>query len=63
MKTRSLNGKNKKSLNKKEFKGSILQVLEQGATRYTSDEYDKFMKEKKKESDRDYDYDDYDDLD
>ena len=45
MKNRELNGKNKMKLNKKEFKKSILQVLESIALRYCSDEYEKYLKE------------------
>ena len=40
MKTRSLNGKNKNSLNKKEFKEAIKHILEAHAIRYCPDEYE-----------------------
>ena len=50
MKNRELNGKNKMRLNKKEFKKSILQVLEPIALRYCSDEYEKYIKEEESES-------------
>lgn len=42
MKTRSLNGKNKNSLNKKEFKVTIKHILEDHAIRYCPDEYESF---------------------
>ena len=44
MKTRSLNGKNKNSLNKKEFKEAIKRILEDHAIRYCPDEYESFKK-------------------
>ena len=50
MKNRELNGKNKMRLNKREFKKSILQVLEPIALRYCSDEYEKYLKEAETES-------------
>jgi MoxR-like ATPase len=50
MKNRELNGKNKMRLNKREFKKSILQVLEPIALRYCSDEYEKYIKEEESES-------------
>ncbi len=50
MKSRELNGKNKMKLNKREFKKSILQVLEPIALRYCSDEYEKYLKEEETES-------------
>ena len=46
MKTRTLNGKNKGGLNKKEFKAAINQVLEESAVRYCPDEYEEFLKKK-----------------
>lgn len=43
MKIRKLNNKNQKSMNRKEFKSAIKQVLEKNAKRYCPDEYEKFM--------------------
>lgn len=43
MKIRKLNDKNQKSMNRKEFKSAIKQVLEKNAKRYCPDEYEKFM--------------------
>jgi MoxR-like ATPase len=48
MKTRQLMEENPKSLNKKEFKNAIVQILEENAIRYCSDEYEEFLKEREK---------------
>ncbi|TFG29508.1 MAG: AAA family ATPase [Promethearchaeota archaeon] len=45
MKSREIHEKNKLKLNKKEFKKSILQILEPIAIRFCPDEYEKFLKE------------------
>ncbi len=52
LKTRTLNGKDKNGLNKKDFKNTIVKVLEPGSTRYCADEYEKFL-DKQKEDDPD----------
>jgi Mg-chelatase subunit ChlI len=49
MKSRELNNKNKKDLDKKEFKNSILHILEPGALRYCPDEYKEFVEEEQSE--------------
>lgn len=46
MKSRELNGKNKLKLNKKEFKESIIHILEPIGIRYCPDEYEMYMNEK-----------------
>jgi len=48
VKTRALNGKNKNTLNKKEFKNAVVQIVEPNATKYCPDEYEKFIKEQEK---------------
>ncbi len=54
MKTRELSGKNKNTLNKKEFKQAMISILEEGATRYCSDEYERFLKEQKESFNHDF---------
>ena len=51
MKSRELNGKDKLKLYKKEFKESIVHILEPIGIRYCPDEYEKYMKE---ENDSEY---------
>jgi Mg-chelatase subunit ChlI len=66
MKTRDLNKKNKNRMNKKEFKQAMLAILEEGATKYCSDEFEKFEEKTKKKSPDikdDYLYSDDDDED
>jgi len=50
MKTRESNKKDKKRLNKKEFKSSMVHILEQEATRYCSDEFEEFLEKQKRET-------------
>ncbi len=50
MKTRELSGKEKNRLNKKEFKDSLLHILEEGALRYCPEEFKKFLEKGKPQS-------------
>ena len=47
MKTRKINGKNIKALNKMEFEDSAIHILEQSAVKYCPKNYEEFLKEKK----------------
>ncbi len=47
LKIRTLNGKDKNGLNKKDFKNTIVKVLEPSSTRYCADEYEKFLDKQK----------------
>ena len=47
MKTRSLDGKKKESLNKKEFERATIQILEESAIKYCPNNYEKYLEEQK----------------
>ena len=61
MKSRTLSGKKKETLNKKEFEDAAVHILEESAIRYCPNNYEKFLKEKK-ESRKDI-FDVFDDSD
>ena len=48
MKTREINTKNKNRLNKKEFKDSMLHILEESSIRYCKEEFEKYQEKKQK---------------
>jgi hypothetical protein len=52
IKQRQLNGKDTTKLEKKEFKDSILHILDKKAIRYCPDEYEKYLEEMKKKMEK-----------
>jgi len=57
IKSRALNGKDKDKLDVKEFKSSILQVLDEGAIRYCPDEFKGDLEQRDEESDDEESFD------
>jgi hypothetical protein len=57
IKSRALNGKDKDQLDVKEFKSSILKVLDEGAIRYCPDEFKGDLEQRDEESDDEESFD------